>query len=70
MTTNGRYHAPPADGVWLCYTEDWSKIVAFDSPVEASDYAEQNPDMLWAWAPWGQWFGKGCVVVDGLVGGP
>ena len=59
-----------AEGVWLAYNEPWTRVVAFDSPVDASDYAEENPGMLWAWAPWGTWFGPGCVVVEGLIGGP
>lgn len=59
----------PLDGVWLAYSEDWTQMAAFGNPVEASDHAEEH-GLLWAYLPFGETFGPGTAVVEGLIGGP
>jgi len=59
----------PDEGVWLAYHGDWSGAAAFEDERAALRYAVEH-GMMVAYAPWGAVFGPGCVVVEGLVGGP
>jgi hypothetical protein len=59
-------------GVWLAYTFGWRKVVAFPDQFSAiSDVSEQGSGDHWdvAFATFGEWFGAGCLVVRGVVGG-
>lgn len=63
---------PDGEGVWLAYTFGWGKVVAFPDEFTAMSYVSEQGGRRWdvAFAPWGEWFGPGCIVVQGLVGGP
>jgi hypothetical protein len=61
-------------GVWLAaYTFGWRRVVAFSDEFSAISYvSEQGGCGHWdvAFAPFGEWFGPGCLVVRGRVRGP
>jgi hypothetical protein len=60
--------------VWLAYTFGWTRVVAFLDQMSAIDYVSQPERAGRGWdvalAPFGQWFGVGCLVVRGRVEGP
>lgn len=60
---------PCVEGVWISYFDDWSGVSAFASEIDAMRHAVEHGCRV-AFAPWGQTFGPGCMVVEGLVGGP
>jgi hypothetical protein len=54
----------------LAYTFGWRKIAAFPDEFSAMSYvSEQAGGDQWdvAFAPFGEWFGPGCLVVRGRV---
>jgi hypothetical protein len=60
------------EGVWLAYTFGWRRVVAFPDEFAAMSYiSEQRAGDHWdvAFAPFGEWFGAGCLVVRGRIRG-
>jgi hypothetical protein len=62
------------DGAWLAHTFGWRRVVAFPDQMSAISYVSQPEQAGRGWdiafAPFGEWFGVGCLVVRGRVGGP
>ena len=61
------------EGVWLAHQLGWNQVAAFPDKFAAIGYvSEQEDPGRWdvAFAPYGRWFGPGCVVVEGSLKRP
>jgi hypothetical protein len=56
------------------YTFSWRRVVAYPDQMSAIAYVSKPELARRGWdvcfAPWGEWFGAGCLVVRGRVGRP